>query len=213
MRRFVVAGIAVAFVLAVLGLARAQVDPPCSFEYICSTYLSIVMTTAPTPPPIETTVLDTWDMPGFTLDQSHEITNTVSAQSYLDPPAALLAFAQQGRETSWYVRYLSRTRPLGVSDQAIRYFGPEGADAGVDYAVADERAAFPHYGDLVSVPIGDRAVGCLALSTSNGTMYAKYFYAIRKGRMVALVQVVAPANRITGGDAWEYVQKAVTHLP
>lgn len=190
-------------------------------------YLALIVrppptpTATPIPPSLATLVIQLVDMPsGFTVDEFREVTNAEAAQSYLDPAAALAAFAAQGRESAWFVRYLSDdyifTDASGVSDQAVRYLTPEGADAGLDYAVADEVAEFPDYGTILIFPPieADRTVAKLRTYTSDGITYRKYFFALRKGRYVAIVQVVGLSSALNvHSKAAVYARKAAARLP
>jgi hypothetical protein len=210
MRNAAIACLVVAGLIA--GLVRANAQPPgCQTGEFgtqdCVAYMPLIQAE---PPPLPALVLPPSDMHGFALDETREITNTESAATYRDPAAALAAFQEQGRESSWYVRYHSRTRPIDVSEQVIRYREPAGADAGLDYAVAEERARYA-YGELVAEPLGDRAVGMATSITSDGVTYIKEYFAIRKGRTIAIVQILAP--RYTVVDYSAIVTKAANRLP
>lgn len=203
------AALLIALLCAGLGTTRAQREA-CNFLSPCQTYLPIIQTEPPPPPPLSTLVLQPTDMTGYALTESREITNTAAAAGYQDPVAAAAAFEAQGRESSWYAQYVSRTRPIGVASQVIRYRTSDGADAGMDYAVADERLRYT-YGDLVDEPLGDRAVACLALFVRDGVTYKKLYYAIRKGRHVALIQIIARQYTIV--DDTDIALAATARLP
>jgi hypothetical protein len=211
-----------------LAAPRPQQDcaTPCTYLPVVIVPLPSPTATAtpeptPIPPALSTLVIQPEDMPaGYTVDASQEVTNAESAANYLDPAAALAAFQQQGRETSWYIRYLSNSvfaDVLGVSDQAIRYFTPEGADAGMDYAIADELAQFPGYGiPIIYPPIeADRSAAYVRTFTDdNGVKFRKYYFAIRKGRYVAIVQVVGLASALDRhSKAAAYAYLAAARLP
>jgi hypothetical protein len=190
----------------------------------CS-YLPVVQVPQPSPTPsptpplpsLATLVLQPDDLTSFTRDTSREITNTEDAQTYLDPAAALITFQQQGRETSWFVRYRSNapwaTAAVYISDQVIRYLTPEGADAGMTYAVADERASFSGYKTVTVPQLGDRAEGYVRTYVDQGRSWRTYYVAIRKGRSVALVQLVGEPSALDYDGAMVYVQKAADRLP
>lgn len=208
MRRVAVAGIAIAFVLVVLGPARAQpVD--CNALDPCAIYLPTILTTAPPPSPPSTAVLQPDDMIGFTVDAWHELTNAAASENYRDPPAARAAFEAQGRETSWYARYVSSSGSLIVSSQAIRYATPEGADAGMDYALADELTWYA-YDTPRLIGLGDRALFCTAVVEDGGLTYMTRYYTIRKGRHVAIVRFTWDSGPL---DGWSIAQLAVDRLP
>lgn len=151
----------------------------------CGVYLPMLQTA---PPPLAALVLQGDDLAGFALRASYELTNTAAAANYLDPAAALAAFAAQHRESSWFVRYYQAHDDVLVVDQTIRYWAPDGADAGMDYALADERTRRT-YDDLRDAGLGDRSLFCTRTFELDSIAYTERLYAIRKGRHVAFVFV------------------------
>jgi hypothetical protein len=214
----------IAFVIAIASLARAQ-EPECQIEVtlVCSTYIPIVMTTDPTPvptaipPTLDILVIQQRDMPSrFRVDKFHGVTNEEAAAGYADPAAALLAFQQQGRESSWYVLFtsdISFSNASGVSDQVIRFATVEGADLGLDYAVQHEFSTSPGYYGPFPLGLGERSGYYIRTITEGETSWDEFFFVIRDGRYVALVQVVGISSALDTSEAKVYAQKAFARLP
>lgn len=212
----VVGIITIAFVV-VIGLAQAQ-PPGCrqsDFGLLCDTYLANITVAPPTPTPppdLSTLVLQPSDVPsGFQVSRSEEVTNEEAAESYGDPVAALVAFQQQGRQSSWFVGY--RGTATLVSDQVIRYLTIEGANAGFDYSVANELQQWPDYGGPLSESYGDRAVLYIREFMQGDIELVKFLFVIRQGSYVALVQITGTSDFMDTDTARAYAFLATARLP
>lgn len=171
-------------------------------------------TSTPVPPPLSSIVIQPSDVSSsYTIDEFREVGNDESAGNYLNPTEARQRFVEQGRESSWFVRYISAfSVPLGISDQGIRYLTVAGADAGLDYAIADIEAKHPDYQQYPAfIVFGDRSVAIRWGFIQNGHAYYQNYYAIRKGRYVALVQVLYYQG--DSPDVHSYARKATNRLP
>ena len=231
MRRAAAALIAVIALLVAIGLVRAQ-PPGCQqgeFALSCTTYAPVVIvppptrtssptpappTPTPVPPPLSAIVLQPADVSSdYLIDEFREFKNDEAAKGYANPKAALVAFAQQGRESSWIARYFSAfDNPLGISDQGIRYLTEAGADAGLEYVIADVRADHPDAAPF-SFSVGDRTVALSWGFISNGHAYNEYYYAIRKGRYITLVWVIGYQADLTVSIANVFARKSEARLP
>jgi hypothetical protein len=210
--------IAVVFVaIATWGIASAA---DCSVS--TCVYLPIVLAPptpipTPIPAPIQTLTIQLSEMrSGYTLDASQAISNADAAKSYTDPAAALAAFQQQGRETSWFVRYLSTdylfSDAAGVSNQVYRYQTPDGASAGMAYSVTRATQDHPDYRLFnVSAPCCP-IVGLRRTFTIGKSSYDMFYVVMRTGRYVADVQVIGLTGFITVDRALYYAQLALNHI-
>jgi hypothetical protein len=209
--------VVVAFILL---LALALGTPTRAQSYECTTftpcfyYLPIIGTE---PAPMSARTLQQADfLPGYAVDENREIANAEAAESYVDPAAALAAFAAQGRETSWYVRYSSSLYPtshaIGISDQVVRYTTAAGADAGMEYLLADMLAQHPDYHTSVYGSYGDRTIAKVRSFTDGGIDYVKYHVLIRKERYLAIVQIIGRKGALKLLEADDFGRKAADRL-
>lgn len=201
--------------LLVVGTARGERQH--QGEVFPIAYLPLITRIDP-PPPLSALIIQQRDMPsGYTIDDLREIPNDEAAQSYPDPAAALAAFQEQGRESSYFVAYSSDdyyfTNAIGVADQVVRYATPEGADAGLDYVIANVRRKNPEYGIIFALPLGDRLVALRRTFTENSLNLVHYYYGIRKGRSITLVQAIGLSGALSAGEAYDYAEKAAARLP
>lgn len=206
MRHRVGAAALIVVLLASLSTARAQPSEDCLL-FGCVLYVPAIQVA---PPPLSALVLQPDDVPSFALRASYELTNTTAAEKYLDPAAALAAFAAQHRESSWYVRYYQVHDDILVFGQTIRYWAADGADAGMEYALADERAQ-RSYDDLRNAGLGDRSVFCTRTFVLDGIAYTERLYAVRKGRHVAFVFVSWQTGDSV--DGLDIARRAAARLP
>lgn len=210
----------IVFALALVGLltvGRAQGERSQQGEVFPIAYLPLITRIDP-PPPLGALIIQQRDMPsGYTIDDLREIPNEEAAQRYSDPAAALAAFEAQGRESSYFVAYSSDdyyfTNAIGVSDQVVRFATPEGADVGMDYVIANVRQRNPEYGIIFALPLGDRMVALRRTFTENNLNLVHYYYGIRKGRSITLVQAIGLSSALSGGEAYDYAEKAAARLP
>ena len=171
----------------------------------------------PIPPPLETLTIQLSEMKsGYTLDASQVVTNAQAAQTYKDPKAALKAFQQQGRETSYYVRYLSTdylfSDAVGVADQVYRYTSAAGAVQGQAYSLAETRRDKPDFRPFnVSTPCCP-TVGLRRTFTDNGSTFDQFLISIQVGRYVIDVQSIGLSGSLSVSRAIYYSQLALNHV-
>lgn len=218
MGRWIAVGL---FLLGAVGVALAA--PDCAVVHCIS--LPIVQynpppTIAPTPipPVLSTLVIQPGDIQsGYAVEQFHEVTNADAAQTYKDPKATLKAFAQQGRESSWFVLYdttlYAASDAIGISDQVYRYSTAAGATTGQAYALAETQRDKP---DFHAITLTLPCCSTKALDRSfleNGVLFEQAFISIQVGRYVADVQVLwARSSTITVEQIVAYAQTGADHL-
>lgn len=228
--RFAVVAL-VCIALLLVGRALAQ-QPDCSVQqclYLPVVEHNIVPTDTPTAtaiptetpvpvPDISGTTLQLVDVPpGFAVEEARVIENAEAAEGYPDPDAALVAFQQQGRETSFFVSFFSNdylfSGPVGIADQAVRFMTPEGANAGQDYILAEVVRERPDYQGVFIGDLGDRTVAMRRIYTDQGRTWVQYYFSIRKGRYITSVQVLGLASALQASEADDYAVKALARLP
>lgn len=171
-------------------------------------------TATPVPPPLASIVIQPSQVSSsYTIDAFREFTNAEAAKNYADPDAAQAAFEAQGRESSWIADYASSSlNPFRIDSQGIRYLTPEGADAGLDYAVVEVQAEHPAY-ESYAFSGGDRAVAFRWGLIDHGKAYYWYYFIVRKGRYVAVAQTFGYQADLTFAGAASYARKAESRLP
>lgn len=184
-----------------------------------SSYLALVYqlhpSPTPIPPPIDTLVIPRSLMGlGYYVDRSEEITNDEAAATYHDPKAAKVAFAQQGRETSWFITYIAyyHVSALGVGDQVIRYLTPEGATQGQAYSNAETRKYEPAWQPVALTIPGYPSISLQRTFKSGKTTFRQFAISTQVGRYLTDVQVIGVDGEITLQVASNYAQRSIYHL-
>jgi hypothetical protein len=216
MRRFMPALAALLTTAVIAGLAYAQ-STPCvsaSCGYMPLVQFEPTPTPVPPPPPLNTLTIQLADMkPGYSLDESMEITNSSAAAGYPNPNAALKAFQSQGRETSWYVRYVSTdylfSDAIGVADQVFRYTTADGAISGQNYVLLEVLSEHPEYQEFNT---GSNAIGFRRTFSDSGYNFVQFYISVQVGRYVTDVQVIGLNGSVTASRALQYAQIAVDRL-
>lgn len=213
--------VSIAALLIAAGVALAA--PDCTT--VRCVYLPVVTNPPPTPTPIptpippsiSTLVIQLSEMrSGYTRDTFQEVTNADAAKNYKDPAAAAAAFAQQGRETSWYVKYFSTdylfSDAIAVANQAYRYLTIEGASQGFQYSLGKTLQDHPDYRPFnVNAPCCP-IIGLRRTFTASGTSYDQFYIIVQAGRYVTDVQVIGLTGSISVDRALYYANLALVHL-
>lgn len=188
-------------------------------SYLALVFQNLPPTPVPTPvpPAIETLVIQLGEMrSGYVRENWKPVTNAEAAATYRDPKAAAAAFAQQGRETSWYALYTSTDYPLtdalGVSSQVYRYSTIEGATAGREYTTAEQIRDNPDFRPFnVSAPCCP-VVGLRRTFKSNNLTLDNFYIIMQNGRYVAHVEILAVAGAVSVSKAIAYAQLGLNHI-
>jgi hypothetical protein len=208
--------IATLAIVAFVGITLGRAQDDC--HSIGCVYLPVVYHLVPTPipPALSTLVLQQSDLAGparYITSSSREVTNSEAANSSTDPQAASEAFAQQGRETSWYVQYSQvNTGVLYlVQDRVFRYLTADGAAQGQTYAAAQQRlnrGAVPFTSSFGG--FGAPTVQLVNTFADETFTYTQYFISVQIGRYVTEVQVINVT--VTAEQAIETAIPAVNRL-
>lgn len=189
------------------------------------TYLPMVFYVPPTPTPeptpvppaLQTLTIQLREMKsGYVRDIFREVPNSEAAKTYPNAKAALAAFAQQGRETSWQARYTSTdylfSDAAGVSNQVYRFLTPAGAVQGHAFIVAEIRRDDPGFAPFnVTVPCCT-VVALRRSFVSKGVTLEEFDISIQYGRYVTDVDIIAVRGSVTVSRAIAYAQLALNHI-
>lgn len=115
----------------------------------------------------------------LTVTKEHTITNEEAAQSHSDPQAALVAFAQQGRQAAYTREWRGvQSGPTAIlSQQVTRYATTEGARAGLLHQSETLNALNWGYG--LAPDLGDYAQLRAKRSSQDGRQIMTYLLLVQ----------------------------------
>lgn len=211
-----------AFIVAFIGISIALAAPDCATSYCV--YVPAVQydpppTPVPTPipPPLSGLALQPSEIGSdYFRDTNTEVTNDTAAANYPNPVEALKAFESQGRETAWFVRYVSTDNSLStlvVGDETYRYLTTTGATQGQAYVIAKMRKDNPTFQPFTLTIPGYPSINLRrTFKDSNGTELVILYVSVQVGRYVTDIQVGQLADFESAQIASNYAQRVIVRI-